>query len=91
MSIDVSATTVWTEVLHRIEGHLNKPTLESFLKVIRPIGLQGDTFVLAVPNRFARDWIEQRLLGTVRGALSAVIGREIQVQIVVTEVPPPQA
>ena len=91
MSIDVSATTVWTEVLQRIEGHLNKPTLESFLKVIRPIGLQGDTFVLAVPNRFARDWIEQRLLGTVRGALSAVIGREVRVQIVVAEVPPPPA
>ncbi|MGH2375814.1 MAG: chromosomal replication initiator protein DnaA, partial [bacterium] len=89
--MDVSATTLWTEVLHRIEGHLNKPTLESFLKVIRPIGLQGDTFVLAVPNRFARDWIEQRLLGTVRGALSAVIGRETQVQITVAEVPPPPA
>ncbi|MGQ0549395.1 MAG: chromosomal replication initiator protein DnaA [Armatimonadota bacterium] len=89
--MDISPTTLWTEVLRRIEGHLNKPTLESFLKVIRPIGLQGDTFVLAVPNRFARDWIEQRLLVTVRGALSAAIGREIQVQITVAEVPPPAA
>jgi chromosomal replication initiator protein len=52
---------------------------------MRPIGLQGDTFVFAVPNRFAKDWVEQRLLGVVRGGLRASLGRNVEVRITVVE------
>ncbi len=89
MSIDVSPAALWTDALQRIEGQLNKPTMESFLKVMRPVGLQDDTFVFAVPNRFAKDWVEQRLLGVVRGALRAAVGRAVDVRITVTEGPAP--
>ena len=87
MSIDVPPTTLWAEALRHIEGQLNKPTLESFLKIMRPVGLQGDTFLLAVPNRFAKEWVEQRLLGTVRTALSVAGGRPLNVQITVADSP----
>jgi len=89
VSIEVSPAELWTDALRRIEGQLNKPTMESFLKVMRPIGLQGDTFVFAVPNRFAKDWVEQRLLGTIRGALRAAVGRTIEVRVTVAEAPAP--
>ena len=91
MSIEVSPSELWTDVLRRIEGQLNKPTLESFLKVMRPVGLHGDTFVFAVPNRFAKDWVEQRLLGMIRGALRAAIGKNIEVRVTVAEPPPAPA
>jgi len=87
VSIDVPPTTLWTEALRHIEGQLNKPTMESFLKIMRPVGLQGDTFVLAVPNRFAKEWVEQRLLTVVRTALSTATGRALNVQITVVENP----
>jgi len=87
VSIDVPPTTLWAEALRHIEGQLNKPTLESFLKIMRPVGLQGDTFILAVPNRFAKEWVEQRLLGTVRTALSVAGGRPLNVQITVADPP----
>jgi len=87
VSIDVPPTTLWAEALRHIEGQLNKPTLESFLKIMRPVGLQGDTFLLAVPNRFAKEWVEQRLLGTVRTALSVAGGRPLNVQITVADSP----
>lgn len=89
MSIDVSPSELWTEAIRRIEGQLNKPTLESFLKVMRPVGLQGDTFAFTVPNRFAKDWVEQRLLGMIRGALRAAVGRSVDVRITVAETPQP--
>ncbi len=88
MSIDVSPAELWTDALRRIEGQLNKPTMESFLKVMRPVGLQGDVFLFSVPNRFAKDWVEQRLLGVIRGALRASVGRSIEVRISVAESPP---
>jgi chromosomal replication initiator protein len=89
VSIEVSPAELWTDALRRIEGQLNKPTMESFLKVMRPVGLQGDTFVFAVPNRFAKDWVEQRLLGVIRGALRAALGRAIEVRVTVAEAPAP--
>jgi chromosomal replication initiator protein len=88
VTIEVSPSELWTDALHRIEGQLNKPTLESFLKVMHPVGLQGDTFVFAVPNRFAKDWVEQRLLGMIRGALRASVGRNIEVRVTVAEPAP---
>jgi chromosomal replication initiator protein len=89
VSIEVSASEVWTDALRRIEGQLNKPTMESFLKVMRPVGLHGDTFVFAVPNRFAKDWVEQRLLGMIRGALRAALGRPVDVRVTVADTQPP--
>lgn len=89
MSIEVSPSELWTEALRRIEGQLNKPTLESFLKVMHPVGLQGDIFLLAVPNRFTKDWVEQRLLGMIRGALRAAVGRPIEVRVSIADGPAP--
>ncbi|MDR7418452.1 MAG: chromosomal replication initiator protein DnaA [Armatimonadota bacterium] len=86
--MEVSPSELWTDALRRIEGQLNKPTMESFLKVMRPVGLQGDTFTFSVPNRFAKDWVEQRLLGVIRGALRATVGRAIDVRVTVSETPP---
>ncbi|MDR7545437.1 MAG: DnaA/Hda family protein, partial [Armatimonadota bacterium] len=91
MSIEVSVSEVWTDALRRIEGQLNKPTMESFLKVMRPVGLHGDTFVFAVPNRFAKDWVEQRLLGMIRGALRAALGRPVDVRVTVADTQAPPA
>lgn len=89
MTIEVSPAELWTEALRRMEGQLNKPTLESFLRVMRPVGLQDDTFHFSVPNRFAKDWVEQRLTDTIRRALRVVIGRDVGVRVSVVEAPPP--
>jgi chromosomal replication initiator protein len=89
VSIEVSPSELWTDALRRIEGQLNKPTMESFLKIMRPVGLQGDTFVFSVPNRFAKDWVEQRLLGMIRGALRAAVGRTLEVRVLVADSPAP--
>jgi chromosomal replication initiator protein len=87
VSLEISVAELWAEALRRLEGQLNKPTLESFLKIMRPVGLDGDTFIFTVPNRFAKDWVEQRLLGVLRGALRATLGRSVEVRISIVEAP----
>ncbi len=88
MTIEVSPAELWAEALRRMEGQLNKPTLESFLRVMRPVGLQGDVFHFAVPNRFAKEWVEQRLTEPIRRALRGVVGRDVGVRISVVEAAP---
>jgi chromosomal replication initiator protein len=87
VSLDISVGEIWAEALRRMEGQLNKPTLESFIKIMRPVGLDGDVFVFTVPNRFSKDWVEQRLLAVLRGALRATLGRSVEVRLSIVEVP----
>jgi chromosomal replication initiator protein len=88
MSIDVtSAHELWQVAVRRIEGQLSKPSLESFVKVMRPISLRDDTFTFAVPSRFAKEWVESRYLDLIRGALRAIVGRDLTITLSIADPP----
>jgi chromosomal replication initiator protein len=48
-----------------------------------PLDLSDGSFVLGVPNDFARDWIEKRFADKVSEALTQVLGEAVQVSLVV--------
>ena len=86
MSVDLSsADELWRVAIRRIEGHLSKPSLESFVKAMRPVSLRGDTLTFAVPSRFAKEWVESRYLDLIRDALRSVAGRDLTVTFSIAE------
>ena len=86
MSVDLSsADELWRVAVRRIEGHLSKPSLESFVKAMRPVSLRGDTLTFAVPSRFAKEWVESRYLDLIRDALRSVAGRDLTVTFSIAE------
>ncbi len=92
MSIDTSsAQELWQVAVRRIEGQMSKPGLESFVKVMRPVSLRDDTLTFAVPNRFAKEWVESRYLDLIRGALRSIVGRDLTVTFAISDAPPPVA
>lgn len=84
-----SATGVWQEALRRIEGHLSKPSYESFVKAMAPVALHNDVFVFSVPSRFAKEWVEARYATLIHTALQEVLSRHVTVQFTVVDVPTP--
>ena len=50
-----------------------------------PVGLDDGTFVVGLPNEFARDWVESRFGDLLREALRAVMAADIEVRLVVDE------
>jgi len=50
-----------------------------------PVGLDDGTFVVGLPNEFARDWVESRFGQILREALRAVMSADIEVRLVVDE------
>ncbi len=84
-----SATGVWQEALRRIEGHLSKPSYESFVKAMAPVALHDDVFVFSVPSRFAKEWVEARYASLIHDALQEVLSRHVTVQFTVVDVPDP--
>ncbi len=48
-----------------------------------PLGLQDGGFVIAVPNDFTRDWVEERLRTPIAESLAAVLGDSVDLRVVV--------
>jgi chromosomal replication initiator protein len=70
---------VWDRTLEVVKAELNTPTFKTWFENTQPLGMVDDTFVVSVPNDFARDWIETRYAGLLRSALTQVTGRSVDV------------
>jgi chromosomal replication initiator protein len=96
-AIDDQLTLIWTEAKAHLRGQVNDPTFRLWFERTVPLEFDGTTFVLGVPNEFARDWIERRFGSVVGDALHAVLGGEVQLRVAVdaraaeaeVTVPPP--
>ena len=82
---------VWTEALQLIERQLTRPSYEAWLRNTRPVSLEGDRLVLAVPNQFARDWVLERCSGAIVDSLRRVVGHDVRLEVVVEPQPTPPA
>jgi chromosomal replication initiator protein len=55
----------------------------AWLGLTKPLGLVGDTALIAAPNEFTKDLLSSRLRDYLTTALSAAMGRELRVAVVV--------
>jgi chromosomal replication initiator protein len=60
-----------------------KPHQRAWLKLTRPLGLVENTALIATPNEFVKEQLETRLRALVTHALSAELGRSIQLAVTV--------
>ena len=72
---------VWNRTLAGL-GDVS-PKHVAFLRLTRPMALVGGTALIAAPNDFARDVIENRLRPVLTEALSAQLGREVMIAVTV--------
>ena len=83
--IELTAETLWDEVSGRLKGALNEATFESWFGEAAGAGLTDDTFAIAVPNDFTREWIEGHFLGLIRAAVKDATGHERRIQLSVRD------
>jgi chromosomal replication initiator protein len=88
--LELTAETLWTEVARRLRGALNEHTYSTWFGEAQGEALDRDAFVLAVPNDFTREWIENHFRGLVEAAVRDTIGddRHVQVEVTATEPAP---
>jgi chromosomal replication initiator protein len=83
--IELTAETLWTEVAGRLKGALNDSTFRTWFGEVEGMEVTDDTFVLAVPNDFTREWIEGHFLELIRAAVRDATGQQRRVQLTVAE------
>jgi chromosomal replication initiator protein len=67
--------TVWDRVKVRFDDSTIRPQHKAWISLTRPLGLVEDTALLAAPNDFAKDYLDNRLRPIIAAALSQELGR----------------
>jgi len=71
---------IWDKVLEVLEKEWNKRTYIQWLKNIYPLSFDGDTFSVAVPNDFVKDWLVKRYARAIEGFAEEIAGNEVRVE-----------
>jgi hypothetical protein len=76
----------WQAATGQLQMEIPRASYDTWVRDAEPEDFtNGDTFVLAVGNAYARDWLQDRIASTAERALTGIIGRPIKVQFVVPE------
>jgi chromosomal replication initiator protein len=83
--VDESAelVAVWNRARPRFDDPSIRPQQKAWIGLTRPLGLVEDTALLAAPNDFAKDYLENRLRPLIASVLSEELGRDIRVAVTV--------
>jgi chromosomal replication initiator protein len=74
---------VWSAALGELQLQMTQATFDTWLRDSRLLKQEDGTFVIGVKNGYAKDWLEHRLLATIKRTLARLTGRTVGVQFVV--------
>jgi len=80
---DMDINEVWNAMLESIQERVTRPSFETWLRHTKPLGAEGSTIVVGVPNQFARDWVESRWAPLIRETLQSMLGQQVQLKFVI--------
>ncbi|MHB1126769.1 MAG: chromosomal replication initiator protein DnaA [Bacillota bacterium] len=75
-----SLPEIWQRTLDLMAEELSRPSFETWLKSTQLIDIQDNMMVIAVPNEFAKDWLESRYQNLICSTLQYVVGKPVQVK-----------
>ena len=81
------ANTIWKQAKETIRESLSTSTYEIWFDKADAVGMDDNTFLLSVPNDFAKSRIENRYLPLIEDSLQEVVGEEVPVRLVVSPGP----
>src|SRR3954467_11057064 len=82
---ELTAESLWEDVSARLREALNDTTYSTWFGEVGGLALADETFAVAVPNDFTREWIESHLLDLIRAAVKDSAGKPLRVHLQVVE------
>ena len=92
----MDAKQVWRAALGELQVSLSPANYETWLRETSLVEVDDNRFRIAVPNAFAKDWLETRYRSLISQTLARIVGYSVQVEFFVsvaaeTEAAPPAA
>jgi len=85
---DDDLADVWARSLADLAEMHIEPHQRAWLQLTRPLGLVGNTALIAAPNDFVKEQLETRLRALITNALSRELARNIQLAVTVDPATP---
>ena len=82
----MDAKQVWRAALGELQVSLSPANFETWLKDTALVAVDDNRFRVAVPNGFAKDWLETRYRSLISQTLARVVGYSVNVDFEVREV-----
>ncbi len=72
---------LWERAADRLRDQLGQVGFETWIGPLTFVGVDGRTATIEAPNRFFKDWINERYLTLLRQSLSAEVGEPVDVKL----------
>lgn len=95
--VNTEAGKIWGKLLDHARKVTRERAVDTWLKPIKPLGVDGSTLNLLVPNRFFREYLQDRFQSVLSDGLREMTGRDFTLNLIVDDTtdedyppPPPQ-
>ena len=79
----MNAKQLWQAALGQLQMEMPRATYDTWVRDAELLAYEDRAFVIGVQNAYARDWLEDRLLSTVKRVLTGIVGQTVEVRFVV--------
>ncbi|HVL53536.1 MAG TPA: chromosomal replication initiator protein DnaA [Vitreimonas sp.] len=79
----MDAKQVWRAALGELQVSLSPANYETWLRDTALVDVDDHRFRIAVPNGFAKDWLETRYRSLISQTLARIVGYSVQVEFVI--------
>jgi chromosomal replication initiator protein len=79
----MNAERLWQAALGQLQMELPRATFDTWVRDAELLAYEDGAFIVGVQNAYARDWLEDRMLSTVKRVLTGLAGRTVEVRFVV--------
>jgi len=76
----MNAQQLWEAALGQLELRMTKATFTTWIKPTSALAYEDGTLIVAVPNAYTKDWLENRLLSVIKRTLSDIACRTVEVR-----------
>ncbi|HEU4674083.1 MAG TPA: chromosomal replication initiator protein DnaA [Candidatus Limnocylindrales bacterium] len=87
----MDAKHVWRAALGELQVSLSPANFETWLRDTQIVEVDDNRFRIAVPNGFAKDWLETRYRSLISQTLARIVGYSVQVEFLVSAQEAPAA
>jgi hypothetical protein len=78
-------TADWQQIKERIKTQLTQAAFDTWVKQTELVQVEGNQWVVACESNFAKDWLTERLNGTLAKVASQVAGQEVMLFYIVKD------
>jgi chromosomal replication initiator protein len=79
----MTAQQLWEAALGQLELRMTKATFATWIKPTSALAYEDGILLVSVPNAYAKDWLENRLLSVIKRTLADIACRTVEVRFTI--------